>query len=287
MNNDLMNENNEVVEQSTTPSLSNQFDIVDVKAAKAFMDNYQELVKALLDKSDYQSIGNTDFKKKSAWRKLATAFNISDEIIKEDITRDEDGRIISATFHVKATLPNGRSGIGVGACSIFDKIRYTGQRVDSEDVSNFELRGRFSNAEHDIPSTAHSRAKNRAISDLIGAGDVSAEEMGGVKGNNRKPPAPKKEPSKAPVKKASFKKEAKNVIETKAEVVKDDEEKPKKKAATIKQLMDSNSNINKAVHALQDQEISVSRATIGEKLMDMWDMGKLSKEDYDEAIAEL
>lgn len=281
-----MNENNDVavVEQSTTPSLANQFDIVDVKAAKAFMDNYQELVKALLDKSDYQSIGDKDFKKKSAWRKLATAFNISDEIIKEDITCDEDGRIISATFHVKATLPNGRSGVGVGACSIFDKIRYTDtsrQRADSEDVSNFELRGRFSNAEHDIPSTAHSRAKNRAISDLIGAGDVSAEEMEEVKGNNRKPPAPKKAPSK------KAKKE--EVIETKGEVVKDEteEEKPKKKAATIKQLMDSNSNINKAVRALQDQEISVSRATISEKLMDMWDMGKLSKEDYDEAIAAL
>ena len=278
----------EVVESSTT--LANSFDIVDVQAASDFMKNYQELVNALLDKDDYQKIGAKSFKKKSAWRKLATAFNISDEIIKEDITRDDNGRIISATYYVKATLPNGRSGVGIGACSIFDKIRYSPTSkydADTEDVSNFELRGRFSNAEHDIPSTAHSRAKNRAISDLIGAGDVSAEEMLGIKTPKSEPTPKKKSPKpkkKAPKKEAS--------IETKAEVVEAEvventtEEKPKK-AATIKELMDNNPNIEKAVHALQDQEISVSRATISEKLMDMWDMGKLSKEDYDQAINEI
>ena len=282
-----------VVEQSTTPSLTNQFDIVDVEAAKAFMDNYQELVNALLDKSDYQSIGSKDFKKKSAWRKLATAFNISDEIIKEDITRDENNRIISATYYVKATLPNGRSGVGIGSCSIYDKIRYTDTgkyKADAEDVSNFELRGRFSNAEHDVPSTAHSRAKNRAISDLIGAGDVSAEEMDGIKGNGtpRKPPAPK---NKAPKKAPAPKQKEEEPIETVAEVVEAEvvtENEPKKeKRMTIKDLMDHNKCIEKAVHALQDQELSVTRATISEKLMDMWDMGKIEKADYDLAIEEL
>ncbi|WP_296885099.1 hypothetical protein [uncultured Methanobrevibacter sp.] len=279
----------EVVDHSTTPSIANQFDIVDVEAAEAFMNNYQELVKALLDKSDYQKIGKNNFKKKSAWRKLATAFNISDEIIKEEITRDESGQIISATYYVKATLPNGRSGIGIGACSIFDKIRYndTGKYpADSEDVSHFELRGRFSNAEHDIPSTAHSRAKNRAISDLIGAGDVSAEEMSSI-GEPKAPPrsAPK------PKAKAPAPKPKEETIEAKAEVVEaevvTEETKPKKKSMTIKELMDNNQHIKKAVHALQDQEINVSRATISEKLMDLWDMGKISKADYDVAINEL
>ena len=51
--------------------------------------------------------------------------------------------------------------------------------------------------------------------------------------------------------------------------------------------MDSNKDINKAVKALQDQDINVSRATISEKLMDLWDMGKISKENYDQAIAEI
>ncbi|MBR0059349.1 MAG: hypothetical protein IJP99_08480 [Methanobrevibacter sp.] len=283
-----MTENNalEVVETSTTPTIANSFDMVDVKAAGAFMQNYQDLVKELLDENDYQKIGSKNFKKKSAWRKLATAFNISDEILKEDISRDENGRIISATYYVKATLPNGRSGIGIGACSIFDKIRYSSTSkydADTEDVSNFELRGRFSNAEHDIPSTAHSRAKNRAISDLIGAGDVSAEEMGNVKQIKS---APKK---KTPKKKAP--KPVEEPIETQAEVVEaevvSEKKEAPKKGATIKELMDSNKDINKAVKALQDQDINVSRATISEKLMDLWDMGKISKENYDQAIAEI
>ena len=74
---------------------------------------------------------------------------------------------------MKCTAPNGRSTVGVGICSIYDKI----SNKDMSQPSNFMLRQRFSNAEHDIPSTAHTRAKNRAISDMIGAGEVSAEEM--------------------------------------------------------------------------------------------------------------
>ena len=155
-----------VVDNTTTTALSP----VDVNGAVEFWDNYQELTKALLDESDYQG---TQFKKKSAWRKYATAFNLSDEIIKEEEIRDENQQIITSKVWVKCTAPNGRSTVGVGICSIFDKIK----KGDTTQPSNFVLRQRFSNAEHDVPSTAHTRAKNRAISDMIGAGEVSAEEM--------------------------------------------------------------------------------------------------------------
>ena len=172
-----------VVDETSTTPIS-QFDMVDVKGASEYMDNYQELVEALLVDSDYQMIGSKKAKKKSAWRKLATAFKISDEIVTEQLIFDEnDGQIVSARYKVKATLPNGRSTIGVGVCSIYDKIRYsaTGKHhADTETPSHFILRGRFSNAEHDVPSTAHTRAKNRAIADLIGAGEVSAEELGDI-----------------------------------------------------------------------------------------------------------
>lgn len=156
-----------VVDNTTTTSLSP----VNVDGAVEFWDNYQELTKALLDESDYQG---TQFKKKSAWRKYATAFNLSDEIIKEEEIREPDTQqIITSKVWVKCTAPNGRSTVGVGICSIYDKI----SNKDMSQPSNFVLRQRFSNAEHDIPSTAHTRAKNRAISDMIGAGEVSAEEM--------------------------------------------------------------------------------------------------------------
>lgn len=96
-----MSENELVaVDDSTAPTTIQPLQTVDVEAAKDFMNNYQELVEALLDKSDYQPIqtanGIKKSKKKSAWRKLATAFNISDEVIEKEIIRDECHRIISA-----------------------------------------------------------------------------------------------------------------------------------------------------------------------------------------------
>jgi hypothetical protein len=129
-----------------------------VADAVALQKTFHELSAALLDKSDYQRIGGKEYKTKSAWRKLAAAFNVSDEIVEKNYDRDpETGRIIRAEFTVRATAPNGRSTVGVGLASIFER--------------------HFNNPEHDLPATAHTRAKSRAFSDLFGLGEVSAEEM--------------------------------------------------------------------------------------------------------------
>lgn len=154
---------------------------------------------------------------------------------------------------------------------------------------------------YQMASMAQTRAGSKALSNAL-RGVVSlvkslsgtpAEEMQHTnepkKQPFKKPPAPK---NTAPTKKAPAPKPKEEPIETKAEVVEaevvtEETEKPKKKSMTIKELMDNNQHINKAVHALQDQEINVSRATISEKLMDLWDMGKIEKADYDVAINEL
>ena len=281
-----MSENEIVaVDNSTAPSTQIQpLQTVDVGAAKDFMDNYQELVEALLDKSDYQPIqtsqGIKKSKKKSAWRKLATAFNISDDVLEKEIIRDENHRIISARYEVIATLPNGRHGIGTGSCSIFDKIN----KKDTEEPTPFELRKRFTNAEHDVTSTAHTRAKSRAISDLIGAGEVSAEELSGMDVKPMKPSAPK--PSKPKMngvktpKAPKPKPEVEEAIEV--EVVKP-ESNPK--PATLKEIIDSNKSIRLAVDELQANETTVNKGTIRDKLMDLWDMGKVTDEQYEEAKA--
>lgn len=289
-----------VVENTTAPtSIANQFDIVDVDAAEAFMDNYQELVDRLLKESDYQEIGDKKAKKKSAWRKLATAFNISDEIIHEEEKRDESSQIVSAKYYVRATLPNGRSAVGVGVCSIYDKIRYHGKKRDKEQPSNFELRGRFSNAEHDVPSTAHTRAKSRAIADLIGSGENSAEEFGDI---------PKDESSSTDNKKSKKRRRVtpkEEVIETKAEEVKDEtpvveaelvtdepveaelvtNEEPKKKETkkkqkTLKQLKDEYVGINTAIENLQANKKKVSRERVVEELMKMYEDEKITLDEY-------
>lgn len=290
-----------VVEETTAPQIvpqqEEQFDLVDVDGAAAYMNNYQEAIKALLTPEDYQTIANKDFKKKSAWRKLATAFRISDKVVDEQLEFDDNNQIVRARYRVCCTLPNGRSAEGVGVCSIFDKIRYKetkGFVADTETPSNFVLRGRFSNAEHDIPSTAHTRAKNRAIADLIGAGDVSAEEIGDnfedneVSNNDSSPKKSNKDKTSTPKRRARRKasrpkKTEDDVIETKAEVVED-------KTSTksdFKALADKNPNIKKAVLRLEDAYEEITTSSIIDELFDLYNIGQISEEQYFEAKSDL
>ena len=273
----------------TAPTVSNTFEMVNVESARDFMDNYQEVCKALLDKSDYQNVvikGKPQpFKKKSAWRKIATAFNISDEILEKEIIRDENHQIISATFYVKATAPNGRSGVASASCAIFDKI--TGR--DKEQPSNFELRKRFNNAENDVIATAHTRAKSRAIADLVGMGEVSAEELGDM-GVIEKPKSvsatPKKSVKKStkktvPKKKGVKPKQVDEPITVEAEVVEDmSSDKPSK---SIKDLMDEDNNIKKAVDELREENRTVNRDSVKDRLLTFMQGGAVTEEEYKKA----
>ena len=117
---------------------------------------FLELKQKLLDEHDYQLIAGKRFIKKSGFRKLSVVFNLSDEIVEhEKIVREDE------TFYWRivtmVTAPNGRTSVGVAIC-------------DSRERN-------FAHAEHDVYSTCHTRAKNRAISDMVAGGVVSAEEM--------------------------------------------------------------------------------------------------------------
>ena len=129
----------------------------NVEDALAQWEAYQIFTEKLLDQSDYIDIKGKAFKKKSAWRKYARAFNINTEIISKDIVRNDKGVVTEAEFIVRATLPDGRHCDGWGNCS-----RHEGNK---------------NKPNHDIPATAMTRATNRAIADLIGAGEVTAEEV--------------------------------------------------------------------------------------------------------------
>ena len=131
--------------------------MVSASQAKEVWDEFQALKRAIIEPSDLQTISGKSFVKKSGWRKLANAFNLSDEIIEEVRQDTSDGKGYQWTIKVKATAPNGRSCVGVAKCDSSEK---SGARK-----------------EHDTYTTAHTRAKNRAISDLIAAGEISAEEM--------------------------------------------------------------------------------------------------------------
>ncbi len=164
----------ELIENPEVPKetgLITQDNVPDVDIAIEQWDAYQKLCKGLLNETDYQEIivkekdseGNyvkvkRHFKKKSAWQKLSRAFNVDTKIVDRDIERTKMGRVKEAYYCVRATLPNGRSVESDALCSRSEKSK--------DKVSD-----------HTIMSTAKTRATNRAIAELIGAGEVSAEEM--------------------------------------------------------------------------------------------------------------
>lgn len=159
---------------ATENTLMNIKDIVpDVDTAIEQWNVYQRLCgkKGILDENDFQkimvkeknskgeySLVEREFKKKSAWQKLGRAFNVNTHIVTHEFIRTKTGRISEAYYCVCATLPNGRS-------------------VESDALCSRSEKGKQKVSDHTIISTAKTRATNRAISELIGAGEVSSDEM--------------------------------------------------------------------------------------------------------------
>lgn len=157
--------------------------LVSKEAALAAWHEYQDLTRAILRAADFQTFreGGREgrFVKKSGWRRLATHYGISLELVDERLGHEHDSRIcarvrfpeqmrddrdcgcpvVFARYVVKAVAPNGRAVTAIGLCSTGEKNR------------------RFVRQDHDIATTAYTRAANRAISDMIGAGEISAEEV--------------------------------------------------------------------------------------------------------------
>jgi hypothetical protein len=129
----------------------------NVAQAVESMQAFQQLKTRLLDDNDTVTISGKRYIKRSGWRKIALAFNISVEITSiEHETRDG---IYIVRARAKATAPSGRVSEEIGAC-------------DSSEFS-----GAIAATVHNIETKAATRAINRAISNLVGGGEVSAEEF--------------------------------------------------------------------------------------------------------------
>ncbi|XP_040382070.1 uncharacterized protein LOC102703988 [Oryza brachyantha] len=112
---------------------------------------YQEAALSILDKSDYTSISGNPYIKKSGWRKISCFFNISFEIKDRSIEFDENRNVKRAEFLVRASMQGGRFSDGWGSCDRREK--------------------KLNKPNHDVPSTAETRAKNKACQDLVGIGN--------------------------------------------------------------------------------------------------------------------
>lgn len=129
---------------------------VSPKQAVAAWKEYQDLKKSIAMPEDIQSIQGKEFYKKSYWRKVATFFNLSVEITEERMETIGENNFVYH-FTQKATAPNGRFAYGTGSCDRMEKGR--------------------PNTIHNTRTTAETRAFNRAVSNLVGGGEVSAEEV--------------------------------------------------------------------------------------------------------------
>ncbi|KZV46767.1 hypothetical protein F511_13487 [Dorcoceras hygrometricum] len=112
---------------------------------------YQNAAMAILEKSDYTMISGNPYIKKSGWRKISFYFNLSYEIKDKTIEFDDNHNVQRAEFVVRSYMQGGRFSDGWGSCERREK--------------------RFMKPNHDIPSTAETRAKNKACQDLLGIGE--------------------------------------------------------------------------------------------------------------------
>ncbi|KAH7515080.1 hypothetical protein FEM48_Zijuj11G0158100 [Ziziphus jujuba var. spinosa] len=132
-------------DKSARHSLSGRFPTVSL------FKEYQNAAMAILEKTDYIMLSGNPFIKKSGWRKIAFYFNLSFEIKDKSIEFDENRNVLRAEFVVRAYMQGGRFSDGWGSCERREK--------------------RFHKPNHDIPSTAETRAKNKACQDLLGIGE--------------------------------------------------------------------------------------------------------------------
>ena len=176
--------------------------LVTVEEAKAAWEHYQRLTSAILDDSDYQTIGSKKFKKKAAWRKYMRFYGLDEDESRTRIEVSRNGQQFNvpglpvafpvfASAFVVVRSGNGKTWTGYHECHVSEKCcpAAVSQPCDKKGWSKHKCCAQgCSGMVHfshpgDLPATAHTRAKNRAISDAIGAGEVSAEEAEGGRGN--------------------------------------------------------------------------------------------------------
>ncbi|MGC8578208.1 MAG: hypothetical protein ACP5M7_09505, partial [Thermoproteota archaeon] len=104
---------------------------------------------------DYVFIKDRKYVKKSGWLKYALACGISLELRSERVEEKEGEVIYHYTY--RAIAPNGRFADAVGSASSKERA--------------------FVREVHDVRALAQTRAMERAISNLVGGGELGAEEI--------------------------------------------------------------------------------------------------------------
>jgi hypothetical protein len=151
-------------------NMSNEVVVQEKKSIVKPVGSAKELSEAISDYRNMQvaldeampdcimHIASKPFRKKNYWRAVRTGFNLDVVCIKEEQFERENDWGFLITY--RATAPNGASADGDGSCTHKEKSQ-----------------GNMTPTLHNIRSQAHTRAFNRAVSNLVGFGEVSAEEI--------------------------------------------------------------------------------------------------------------
>lgn len=168
-----------------------------VQALTAYKDLQSALDRAMPDQ--LMAIASRVFRKKGYWRAIAVAFNL-------DVTLESEQRTVEGQFGdsrenfgylvtYRATAPNGRSIVGDGSAFAIEKAarfkcphphpkgwKGKTEHWPAESCPSFDPEFKWKRLPseatvHNVRSHAHTRAFNRAVSNLVGFGEVSAEEI--------------------------------------------------------------------------------------------------------------
>ena len=145
---------------------------INVDSLVAMVDAFDKFKSKVLKDDDFWVDTRNDNKrrvKKSGWLKYALACNLNLEKVEEreidkEMPPGSGDWVTIFHFDYRAIAQSGRFAEASGSAS-------TSERKDSDKII------------HDTRSLAQTRATNRAISNLVGGGEVSAEE---AMGNNRR-----------------------------------------------------------------------------------------------------
>ena len=130
-----------------------------VDEAVAAFEDYQQLKGKLGSREDFTRIGSKAHPNKSFVRKVQRYFGISCSLVQDEPLKNEAGDIIGWLCAARAVHSvTGHYQEGDGSCEMSEKN--PNQRTV-----------------HNVRAHAVTRAKNRAIMDLVGFGDVTADEI--------------------------------------------------------------------------------------------------------------
>lgn len=129
----------------------------EVDAVLDMIKSFENFKSKVLTDNDFATIQGKPFVMKSGWSKYSLVCMVSTEVREERVEERNGHRIYHFTYRA-IHGPSERYAEAVGSAS-------EAERKD------------WNHPEHDVRTLAQTRACNRAISNLVGGGEISAEEM--------------------------------------------------------------------------------------------------------------